>query len=392
MFMILFYRWVRGYVLFQARGGFPERFFNLCSARGIAIWGSSIKNNTLFGKMSCADYKKIRPLAFAAKTRVNIRSRRGLMCVFAKYRHRFGIPAGAVCFFVILHLLSSVVWNVNISGCAKVSEKDVLRQLEKVGVYEGCFAKNIDASAAEQQLLINMPALSWCAVNVNGCFADIDVRETDERQMENKTSYPANIVAARGGTIVSIQAYYGVPAVRVGEAVAAGDLLVSGTMENKDGSIIYCEARASVIAETVRRLSVSVPYRQTRYEDISAPYTRCVVDLFGAEIPLFFGEVKGPCSISRETVVPCVNGRRLPLKIHKATFVNRRKFAVKIDETAARAAAERQMNELAEKQLGKIRKSRLSSTFTADKNGVTLTADFLCREDIAAPKKILING
>ena len=391
MIFIFIIRWFCGYVCFRAKGGFYERFLNLCAANGITVWGVKYKNGTLHAKMSRKDYKNVLPIARRAKTRLKIVSKRGLYSRAAKYRGRYGLAVGFLAFILILRLLSSVIWNININGNKTVRDEKILAQLNEIGIYEGVFASSIDAENARQQLLISCPELSWCAINIDGCIANVDVKETAEKKLEAKTDYPANIVAKRGGTIMSIRAYYGAPSVSVGEAVAKGDILVSGTMENKYGGIMYCEARAEVIAQTVHKLSVTVPFNQQRKVDIAKPQTRKILTLFGAQIPLFFGKVDEPYTVKRTHTVPEINGKRLPFAMDTATFTRQKVEKYTIDSAKAEKIAKAQMENKSKKELGSILKKQLNEIITKSNDGITLTAEFLCEENIAESKKISIK-
>lgn len=391
MIFIFIIRWFCGYVCFRAKGGFYERFLNLCAANGITVWGVKYKNGTLHAKMSRKDYKNVLPIARRAKTQLKIVSKRGLYSRAAKYRGRYGLAVGFLAFILILRLLSSVIWNININGNKTVSDKTILAQLNDIGIFEGVFASSIDAENARQQLLISCPELSWCAINIDGCIANVDVKETAEKKLEAKTDYPANIIAKRGGTIMSIRAYYGAPSVSIGEAVAKGDILVSGTMENKYGGIMYCEARAEVIAQTVHKLSVTVPFNQQRKVDIAKPQTRKILTLFGAQIPLFFGKVDEPYTVKRTHTVPEINGKRLPFAMDTATFIRQKIENYTIDSAKAKIIAKAQMENKSKKELGSILKKQLNEIITKSNDGITLTAEFLCEENIAESKKISIK-
>lgn len=391
MIFIFIIRWFCGYVCFRAKGGFYERFLNLCAANGITVWGVKYKNGTLHAKMSRKDYKNVLPIARRAKTQLKIVSKRGLYSRAAKYRGRYGLAVGFLAFILILRLLSSVIWNININGNKTVSDKTILAQLNDIGIFEGVFASSIDAENARQQLLISCPELSWCAINIDGCIANVDVKETAEKKLEAKTDYPANIIAKRGGTIMSIRAYYGAPSVSIGEAVAKGDILVSGTMENKYGGIMYCEARAEVIAQTVHKLSVTVPFNQQRKVDIAKPQTRKILTLFGAQIPLFFGKVDEPYTVKRTHTVPEINGKRLPFAMDTATFIRQKIENYTIDSAKAKIIAKAQMENKSKKELGSILKKQLNEIITKNNDGITLTAEFLCEENIAESKKISIK-
>ena len=94
MIFIFIIRWFCGYVCFRAKGGFYERFLNLCAANGITVWGVKYKNGTLHAKMSRKDYKNVLPIARRAKTQLKIVSKRGLNSRAAKYRGRYGLAVG----------------------------------------------------------------------------------------------------------------------------------------------------------------------------------------------------------------------------------------------------------------------------------------------------------
>lgn len=391
MLILRLYRWLSGYVIFKTKGGFPERFLNLCVLRNITVWGVRIKDGSLRGKMLCRDYKRIRKIAKMSEAKPKIHKKRGLKFVFRRYSHRYGLALGAVLGILLICMLSNCIWNINISGNSRVDSKIIMAQLKKIGVYEGVRAKNIDTELSRQQLLIAMPQLSWCAVNIDGCFATVDVRETQEKKPEEKTSYPANIIAGRTGTIISIKAYYGVPAVKVGQAVAKGDLLISGTVEDKNGGIVYSEARAQIMAQTVRTISEFVPFEQTGYENISKPFSRKIVTFFGISVPLFFGSVEKPYSVSRSQYIPCVNGKRLPIRVDKAEFVRQREYKYTLTEKQAIEKAQKTVDEKCQKELGGIVKQQIKSDIIRKKDGVQVKCDYKCEENIGIPKKILLN-
>lgn len=391
MLILRLYRWGCGYVSFKTHGGFPERFLNLCAMRQITVWGVKIKNGSLQGKMLCRDYKQIKNIAKMSEAVPKIRKKCGFRFTAKHYSNRYGLAAGAVSGILLLCLLSGCIWNVNISGNSKVDDKLILSQLEKIGVYEGVRAKSIDTELCRQQLLIAMPQLSWCAVNIDGCFATVDVRETRDKKEEEKTSYPANIIAKQGGTILSIKAYYGVPTVKVGQAVAKGDLLISGTVEDKNGGVVYSEARAQIMARTVRTLSEYVPFEQIGYENISKPVRRKIIKLFGIGVPLFFGNVEKPYSVRRTQNIPVINGKRLPICIDEAVFIKQREYKYTLERDEAVKKAQNIIDKKCEKELGKIIKQKLKSDIKERKDGVELVCSYECEEDIGTPKKILLN-
>lgn len=387
MFMLYLLRLITGYVKFRATGRFPERFMNLCAKNGIVIWDPEMQDGALYGFMSLSDYKRIRTYARAAKIRCRVLKRYGLIFVYNRYRHRFGIPIGTAVFAVILYFLSGSIWSIKVVGNETVSSDVILSQLSDIGVYEGIMSSSIDTENARQQLLINNTSLSWAAINISGCFVTVDVREVDSIEQDTDNT-PCNIIAAKGGVIKTIMARGGVPAIKVGEAVIPGDLLVSGIIELKTGSTVFVEADAEVLAEVEYQKEVFVPFKQTETVPLETSSTRCVLQIFNIKIPLFLGSYDKPCYIERETVCPSINGADLPLKLHYAYFTDTQKVTYTISEETAKKKCEEQIKTIEEKELPKIVSSS-NTVFTVEKDGVRMTKKYICLEDIAKKEIIL---
>ena len=392
MFMLWLYRYMTGYVIFEAKGQFPERFLNLCSKDGTAVWDAVMQNGVLAGCMSVHNYKHVRKKARKAKVRLRVVKRRGLNFIVHRYRRRPGLAVGFVSFFLLIQLMSSFVWDIQIVGAQRVPENEILQVLEQAGVKKGTLRRAIDTEQTRQYMLINTEGLSWAAVNIEGCFATIDVRETrQEEEKEDKNSAPCNIVATRGGEIVSVKAYNGIPAVKTGEAVAAGDLLVSGTATLKNGTTKFVHADAQVIAKTEHELSVFVPYVQEKTVKSEESVCRRVFSFFNLDIPLFTGSVDKPYQREKAVWQPQIGGVKLPLSITTARFYPTRTEEYTIDKEQAKKLCVEKMQALCEKEIGDIVEKQIDAEFTYQKDGILYTCRYLCEEDIGKTENIIIN-
>ena len=72
MFLIRLFRFLSGYVVFSGKGGFPERFINLCSMNGISLWDAKSSSGTLHAKTSIKGYKRLRPCAKKSGMKIRI--------------------------------------------------------------------------------------------------------------------------------------------------------------------------------------------------------------------------------------------------------------------------------------------------------------------------------
>ena len=88
-----------GCVCFTASGGFAERFINVCTAKGIQLWGIRKKSYGLTACTTIEGYKKIINAARASGMKVRIKKKVGLPFVIRKYESHTGLFVG---FFVVL--------------------------------------------------------------------------------------------------------------------------------------------------------------------------------------------------------------------------------------------------------------------------------------------------
>lgn len=256
MLVIKLLRYFYGFISFRAEKGFPERFVNLCRRYGIELWELKCRDGILTACTDCRNYKKIRAVAKRSGMKVRLTGKFGLPFFVGRHSFRIGVPIGLLTGLAVLLILSSRIWSIEVSGNVNVPNEQIIAVFEQVGVHKGASTDKIKSSAAEIEASKLLPQLSWININVDGCKAYIEVRETVEKpETEEKEGY-CNIVASRDGTIVSIRPFSGTQEQKTGGAVLKGDLLISGIKENKDLSSSFCRAAGYVVAQTERTVSI----------------------------------------------------------------------------------------------------------------------------------------
>lgn len=391
MFMQKVYKNILGYVKFTGKGVFPERFLNLCAKENILVWNPKVNVNEISGYMRINDYKRIRKIAKKSCMRIKITKRVGLPFLVNRYRHRYGIPIGAVLFFIIIWYLSGFVFNISINGNITADKKEVLSSLKNCGVYLGQRTSNIDAELTRQKFLINNPEFSWAALNIKGSYITVELAQTTEKNEKSDDKEPCNIIAKNDGKIIKIKAYEGKPAVSVGEAVTKGDLLVSGVIELTDKTTKFVHSNAEVTAQTRHSLKVFVPF--DNFEELTDEKTikRSVLSIANIDIPLFLGEISKPYKVKYKTKNYCFFGKELPIKKTTAYFKKISKKKITLDEQSAKQLAIEKMEKKAQKLLKNTIKTKETAVFTTKINGILMKQVFICEENIAKEKKILKN-
>lgn len=309
MLLVRFLRFLTGYVIFGGSGGFPERFFNLCSANGITVWDAKVTNGCLTAKTDIRGYKRIRLCARRSGMRIRIKEKRGMPFLLKPYKKRKGLLAGIAASAVLLVFLNSAVWTVSVDGNEKYTDGQILKIAEDYGIYAGARKKDIDIKQIREDIKTSVPGLSWFSVNMDGCHISLEVSELKgENEIYDRTT-PCNIVSQDDGEVIKLDAYEGTPEVSPGSAVTKGDLLISGVTEKADGSAEFVHARGEAIVRmnitSSAEIKTSLPVlRITGNEKIHK------LIIFSCEIPLGFKKSSLP--VREETYHLKYNGLSLP--------------------------------------------------------------------------------
>lgn len=223
---------IRGYVVVEVEGLFLEKFTNFCVNNKILFWNLEKINNTKIRLATdIKGFKKMRRFARKTRCRMKLVKRRGVPFKAFKYRKRKWFLIGVIIFLVTLKILTSVVWNINIIGNETINEKELISQLEELGLKKYKFKKSIDTFYINYKMMIEREDLSFITINFDGVNANVEIKEKVLKpQIEPKNEY-SNIIAKKTGIISEINVLSGIKKVNVGDTVLKGDLLVEGKME-----------------------------------------------------------------------------------------------------------------------------------------------------------------
>ena len=166
------------------------------------------------------------------------------------YKKRYGLFVGAAIFIAIFIVFSQMIWSIDISGNERLTEEEVLTLLDSCGVREGMWNRKIDNDKTRILVMNRSHDIAWMSVNVSGMLARVQIAEATLNNDPVVSSQYSNIVASKDGVISDITVESGKPMVSVGDTVKAGELLISGIIEERDGDISLVNAKGSVIART----------------------------------------------------------------------------------------------------------------------------------------------
>ncbi|MBO5939182.1 MAG: sporulation protein YqfD [Clostridia bacterium] len=240
---------------------------NLCRHYGFVYW-----NLRFCGEHLCLDASLITSTKLCSACRergisVVSEGERGLPSLLLRYRRRFGLLVGALCFFLIILFSGRVLWGIEIDGNHTLSDEEVLSELRACGLTVGCRLSELDTEVLENRVLIFSDEISWISVNLIGTVAHVELREVEELPPDEPNFDASNLVAARSGKIELLENIRGSAVVSIGDLVVEGELLVSGLSEMQSGGVRYRCAEGQVFARTERDFLVEIPYayQQKRY-------------------------------------------------------------------------------------------------------------------------------
>lgn len=284
MLIVKLLRSLFGYVLFTGRGGFPERFLNLCVKYHIPLWDLQSHGEYFTGKTTARAYRHIRPVAYRSGVRVRISQKCGLPFFSAQNKKRVGLLCGIAVSALLIAALSGHIWTVEVTGNQDIPTETILEEAENMGLFVGARRNKVDREALADGLLAHFDTLTFAAVNMDSCKAVIEVREATAQPEILDTVTPSNIIAAEDGILTKIEVFSGTAALPVDSAVLKGDLLISGVVKNLDNSETLRGAQGKVYARVERNLLFSCPQE---------PFLRCngvkerkTLYFFNLKIPL----------------------------------------------------------------------------------------------------------
>lgn len=286
MILSLFH-YLRGFLLLRLEGPFLERFLNLCVRDGIYLWNIRKKGETVSAFVSLAGFRRMRNAARKTKTRVRIHKKCGLPLFLHRHRKRRAFVIGMLLFFLVLALLSSFIWAIEIDGNEKIEQNIIRNTLKSCGLDIGVVKYKIKESEIKEEMLRQIPELGWLWVEVRGTKALVHVREKTAKPEMTAEGRPANISAKKDGVIVSVTATRGKPLVEPGDVVQKGALLISGTVETKLGGTLLVRSAGEVRAKTWYSASGTFPCTKTFTTETGAQKTRYALHLGAFRLPLY---------------------------------------------------------------------------------------------------------
>lgn len=287
MFLSL-WNYLKGYVIVEVSGYTLEKFMNLAIHHQNAFWNIRRKEGKIYFSTTIEGFKRLKPDAKKARCRMRIIEKKGLPFLRFRYRKRVMFGIGIFIFIGCIYLLSSFVWLVEVEGCERLNETEVIETLEEKGYKAGRLKAKLNLREAEQELINTYPDIIWTGIKFEGTKLVVEVSESVPKPTLHTENAPCHLVAKNDGLITYIATDRGMPGVKKGDTVKKGDILVSGSMPlGEEGASLYLtHAKAIVKAKTGYALEARMPLETVQKSYTNRVSTKCNLRLFDVQIPL----------------------------------------------------------------------------------------------------------
>ena len=353
-----------GRLVVEITGYGKERFFHIAAQRGLFVSeiAEDSRESRVFFTTTPGAFRSMKPAARKAGVRLRIRKKQGLPFFLYRNRNRKLFAGGLLFFFLFLKLLSLYIWDISFGGNQWFTDEMLFHYLETIPVVCGMKKTEVSCERLEEAIRNQFPEITWVSAEIRGTRLFIQVRENEAvLAVEKEEEGPCDLAAKKDGEIVGTVIRSGILEVRAGDKVAAGDLLVSGTIPiTDDGEAVVnthpVHADAEIYARTQEVFLKKLP--GTRMKKAYTGRTRYGVSIeaFGHSfcfLPPVFGKEDSWEFLTEQVQAKLFEDFYLPLS---SSFLKGREYvlyeeAVSCEE--AQKAAEGYLNEYMENLLEK---------------------------------------
>ena len=317
----------------------------------------------------------------------------GLWGIRRKIKHKIAFFSSVFLGIILVFLSGRLVWDIKISGNENIPSALVLEELSECGFSVGSIWRDTNLSKIEYEMLGKCEEISWININKIGTTALVRIIErSDKPEVIMPSTGYANIVADRDCVIEEITVSAGTPAVKIGDTVKKGDILILGVENNERGRLI--RADGYVVGRVEEEISTSLMRDREVKTRLSEETVSVNIKIFNFSLNIFkkYGNSDKECDIIEGKRRVVLFGKyRLPVTIVVKTRVN---YGEKIESYTyselARVCSTRHRQLVKQRLLDKdLTKIRTESAFIGD--SYTITSYVIYSARVGALSEVLVE-
>lgn len=253
-----------GFVAMQLTGADIPGLLERVTRKGITLFRIQQKDMfTVYIWLRRRDYQKLQDIALSQGAEATIMKRAGIYWIWKSAIRRPIMIGGILLILLLSWFVPTRVLFITVEGNTNVPSNLILEKAANCGITFGASRREIRSEKMKNSLLEALPELEWTGINTYGCTAVISVQERSSQNELTDNRGVSSIVAERDGIIYSCTVTSGNPLCVEGQAVRAGETLVSGYTDCGI-KIQATRSKAEIYAQTVRQLTVNTPMNYTQ--------------------------------------------------------------------------------------------------------------------------------
>ncbi|MDR2091597.1 MAG: sporulation protein YqfD [Clostridiales bacterium] len=214
------------YTVFRIASLRCEKAVSLLSAKGILVFDAKIKENDLYFKVKRNDRRKIIALFDEMCYTYQVVGEYGLFFRISAFFKRKGLVAGVLIAAVLLSFVNSRLNEIRINGLKTIEPAVIEAVLENEGIKKGVKTSAIDKKRLEYIIVSSVDKVAFASVKISGMTLIVNLYEELPPPAAVDMTKHTPVIAKKDGTVSRIVTLRGTPAVKAGEAVRAGDVLI----------------------------------------------------------------------------------------------------------------------------------------------------------------------
>lgn len=161
-------------------------------------------------------------------------------------------PAALALCVVLVMVSSGMIWRIEIEHAGSMTA-EVQRYLMEADIRPGTLKRSVPVAALREALLLRLPDAAQVSVVCEGSTLLISCYPALTGEQNQAEGMGTDLVAGEDGVITRLIVQSGTPAVRVGQAVCKGDVLIRGEERGEKQSVHAVRAQGEVTARVWAR-------------------------------------------------------------------------------------------------------------------------------------------
>ncbi|MBQ9845367.1 MAG: sporulation protein YqfD [Oscillospiraceae bacterium] len=371
-------------VRFEIVSGLYCDFLNCLVENGFYI--SSVENTAFGIKAVClaADYGTVARMAKKFQCRTKILGRKGIYFKIRKILKRRGLVLGAVLVFVYLFVFSHMIWRIDVISPSENITQDVYSMLYAGDIYAGSLFSQQKNSRMIQHIFMEVENVGYVTMNFSKGILTCKIDPAINRLPYLQHSTSGNIVATESGVIEDLRVYKGFSQVQAGQSVYKGDVLVSATYIDRNGTLQQVMPRAYIKAACRREYTAQIDFEKDVWIRTGQTQQQTVVKFMGKSVEIIQPDTENWQRYDTEKTFESASfmGFCLPFTIEKTRFYNKELMHITRDQATAYAAGVKAVEAMIKADNALIDISEKCFSYTADADGATVSCTVYGHYDI----------